>query len=459
MAASPELNHRQRRHVHMSSSIFSSDGPAPGSVYRQDRQQEVYQNLKSTLRENNRGAPDIHLPSPSDTRCTQNADHGLVIPGSRGMRDQHEDNVHTPRMHRTTGRDVLVHDGEAKAVMHANKRGDTEAIPKEFWATSVNLQWHDLRHEQCRQRTNNRTGLTAQEVKRQELSSEIFGKSRMTEASMNKLSARQELLPDTADHLKLDSMLHRNQGLIGGQGGDQDRHEDPRDRLYSNLANSTQNPMCSQTPPRRHEPVHEEDPANMQRRRGEKNFSDLFGCEMGERREVRGQREEFLGTGNCSFLDARGEIATRNKGHWRVEDGESAVARKQNETTSHLFDYRRPQKPEMEPEMERTLRNEGICWEVTGTMQSNSEIARRRRMKDHNGDFEDSAGATHFSRKQDLLDSAQVRMNMNASPPPQSSPMHNSRSARGSPVSSPPWATDPSAQDRKLASLQSSIFH
>jgi len=197
----------------------------------------------------------------------------------------------------------------------------------------------------------------------------------------------------------------------------------------------------------------------MQRRRGEKNFSDLFGCEMGERKNVRGNREEFLGTGNCSFLDARGEIATRNKEHWKVDQGETATVRKQYETTSHLFDYTRPQKPEMEPEMERQLRNEGTCWEVTGTMQSNSEIARRRRMKDHNRDFEDAGGATHFSRKQDLLDSAQVRMNMNSSPPPQSSPTTNSRSMRGSPVScSPPWATDPSAQDRKLASLQSSIF-
>merc|ERR1712127_1131171 len=105
------------------------------------------------------------------------------------------------------------------------------------------------------------------------------------------------------------------------------------------------------------------------------------------------------------------------------------------------------------------MRNEGACWETRGTMQTNSEIARRRIMKDHLRDFDDADGATHFTRKQELLDSAQVRMNMGYSAPQlHSSPVSNSRAMRGSPRCSPPWATDPSAQDRKLASLQSSIF-
>lgn len=207
----------------------------------------------------------------------------------------------------------------------------------------------------------------------------------------------------------------------------------------------------------------------MPRRRGEKNFSDLFGTDMGQRREVR-NREEVIGSNNCSFLDAKGEIAVRNQGHWRPEQ-ESAATRRQQQTCSHVFEGERPQRPDMEPEMERVLRQEGACWEVANTMQTSSEIARRRRMKDHFRDFEDTEGTTHFTRKQELLDSAQVRANMGSagvSTSPQcanramGSPVSNTRGTPSrSPHSTPPWATDSghsNAQGRKLASLQSSIF-
>lgn len=460
-----ELNARQRRHVHMHSSIFDSSASTP-DLYKPAQEREVFRHIEGSLRENNRGAPDVVMPSPADCRCTQNADQGAVIPGSHGQKEliqqqEHGGAMRTPRMPRTSGAEFLVHDGQAKQVIHASSR-DTkahEAIPKEFWATSVNLQWHDTRHEQCRDRDSGRQGLTAQQNKRQELSSEIFGKSRITAASTSKLAARQELLPDSADHLKLDSTLQRSSGLIpkSQAPGEAQPQEDAKERLYHNLADSARNPMCSGSPVQRHQPIPEEDPANINRRRSEKNFSDMFGATMGERKVVRGNREEVVGSNNCSFLDSRGEIATRNKEHWRP-DVESAGGRKQQETSSHLFGYTRPSRPELQPDAERVLRSEGACWEASGIMQTTSEIARRRRMKDHLGDFEDKEGATHAMRKQGELGSTQVRRNMGYPQAPS-----QGTSARDAPASSPhrctpPWATDASAQDRKLASLQSSIF-
>lgn len=447
----------------MHSSIFD-DQPAP-DMYSKKGQHEVYEKMKGSLRANNCGAPEISLPRPADMRCTQNADHGAVIPGSQGPREPMQmemcdGEMRTPRMPRCTGQEVLVHAGEAKPVIHAGHR-DTEAIPKEFWATSANLQWHDLRNEQCRNRVSDRRGLTAEQTKRQELSSEVFGKPRITDASSNKLAARQDLLPESADHLKTDSTLHKNQGLIPSDSAHQGG---ANDRLYSNLADSGRNPLNTGSPIKGQQPMPEEDPANMNRRRGEKNFSDLFGAEMGDRKEVRGNREEVLGTGTCSFLDARGEIAARNKEHWRT-DTENASGRKHQETSSRLFNYTRPERPVTRPDEDRLMRDEGACWEAPGAMLTTSEIARRRRNKDFNGDFEDKDGATHLSRKQDDLASGQMRRNMGQAPP------HEQQSRSGCPSGpnranpphrvTAPWATDPaaaSAQDRKLASLQSSIF-
>lgn len=463
----------------MHSTIFAEGGGPSPDVYRQEDRQEVYAQLQKSLRAQNRSAPNMQLPSPADLRCTQNADHGVVIPGSHPREEPAASaEMSTPRMPRTTGADYVVHDGEAQAVLHAKKRDNSAAIPKEFWATSVNLQWHDMRHEQCRNRDSGRQGLSAQQHKRQEMSSAIFGQARNTEASQSKRGARQDLLPESADHLKLDSTLQGNQGLIRQEAAAQDNCTE---RLYHNLADSRSNPMCQSAPPARSpakdkvrlQPqgtngacdlvlVPEEDRATQPRRRGEKNFSDLFGAEMGERKNVRGQRAEVLASGNCSFLDSRGEIAARNTTHWKG-DGEDAAGRKQHQTSSHLFNYERPPPPPVQPEAARVQRDEGACWEVKDTMQSGSEIARRRRLKDHQRDFEDREGVTHHTRKQELLGSAQVRRNMGYA---QTSPRaatggYPQQQQRAQTARSPPWATDSvdhSAQDRKLASLQSSIL-
>lgn len=224
MAGSGDMTARQRRHVHMhTSSVFGGGDVPQGSVGSggEAYQRKAYQSLEGKLRENNCAAPDMQLSRPADLRCTQNADHAAVIPGSRGGPELGE--KLTPRMSRAVGAD--------------------EGMPRECWGVATNLQWHDTRHQRCRQRDSGaQRPLTAEEAKRQDLSSELFGQRRMTDPSMNRIAARQDLRPDAADYLTLDSTLQRNQGLLPNEAN---TAEDPRGRASRSLA--AQHPSINNT--------------------------------------------------------------------------------------------------------------------------------------------------------------------------------------------------------------------
>lgn len=460
MAVAAELNARQRKHVHMHSSIFDAGGPESQSVYLQGRQQAVYENLKSTLGSANRHhRPELSMPSAGDIKCTQNAGHGVVLPSNYAIQPSQRPSSGM------TGPEVLVYDGEAGSVLHAAAR-DHAAIPKEFWSTSVNLQWHDTRNEKCRGHAQvlERQQMGAQEMKRQELSSEVFGKARMTEASTS--SARHELLADSADFLKMDSShCARSRPSTAPGGARQQEEVAARDRFQHNLAGSVHNnlPRAESRPQVQvDEPSADREVAE-RRRRQEKNFSDLFGTQMGERNQTR-DREEVTATRSCSFLDMRSEIAARNKGHWRPDELDGPSRRKEAEYGSRLFERATAEKPAMEPQVAQVLHGERAAWDTQSSMHGASEIARRQRQKDHLKDFADLEGHTHLSRKQADMGSEQIRLNLGAPAAPKYEPTSIQRF--GPPVDSPRKGLNPvereqllcSAKDTKLASLQSSIF-
>lgn len=443
MSAPSELNARQRKHVHMHSSIFSSEGPTSKSVYVPSRQQELYENLKGTLKEYNYKPPEISMPSAGDMKCTQNAGSGVVLPsGGQGQ----EFSQSTPRTQRTTTRDVLVHEGEARHVVrHAGK---DEAIPKEFWSTSVNLQWHDTRNEQCRMKPSGPPAQTADAMKRHQLSSEVFGKDRLMNAST--VNPRADLLAEPVDHLRMDSQL-------AVKGGGEGQSPNARARFERNLSKSVHNPMQASGMQAQDRPqdVKNEDPSGSDRRRTEKNFSDIFGARMGERKDIRGNREEILASRNCHFLDSRTEVATRNKTGWKHDGSVTAADRKVEETASSLFDRPAPQRPSMDPTDVRQNHSERTCWDSKEVMQASSEIARRRRQKDHLKDFADLEGHTHLSRKQDIMSSNQVGFSITGAP---TQAWATSPRGPAGPPRSPVAAGERSAKDTKLASLQSTLF-
>jgi hypothetical protein len=398
--------------------------------------------------------PSLELPQPADMVATHQAGHGVVMPSNHPHHQPIEEGM-SPRM---TSRDYLAAEGDpvrvVRAANHKSKDGD---IPKEFWQTSVNLQWHDIRHQHSRHSRNSE--VAHKEMKRQELSSEVFGKERMLEPSTQ--APRQELLAETAHIMEKDSHFDvRHQPHMGGVRGGYPAADRPKDKFHGNLWHSPLNTLgtISQRPEVA-APLEDEDPNTLGRRRQEKNFSDIFGVQMGERGQVT-QRTEITASRTCSFLDARSEIASRNQNRWK-QDEEPHRRRKEMEATSNLFDRDTPGKRDIEPDDKKVHHYERSCWDTRDILQSGSEIARRVRTRDHH--HEDAGDrATAFDRKQDDLHSGQIRMGMGISPETvrQTSP----------PRSSPRGVTAPSSQrgktermnvtarDMKIAALQSSIF-
>jgi len=239
-------------------------------------------------------------------------------------------------------------------------------------------------------------------------------------------------------------------------------------RCHHNLRHSelnTVNPLPSsgdhQTPP---PAPTDEDPTYVDRRRGEKNFSDLFGVQMGEREQVRGNRVEVIGSHTCSFLDPRSEIAVRNKDKWVHHDEVTANDRKEAEVTSHLFEFARPGKQPVDGIMQQHYDNERTCYDTKDIMQSGSEIARRHRMKDQHNHADDGQ-TTAFDRKQNGLSSSQIRGGFGAPGQPQSSGPGNaflsprSQQKGGYPShGSGGGYRVASAKQTKIASLQSSML-
>mmetsp|Transcript_14315 Transcript_14315/g.25726 ORF Transcript_14315/g.25726 Transcript_14315/m.25726 type:complete len:425 (+) Transcript_14315:83-1357(+) len=420
-----DLNARQRKHVHMSSSIFNSDGPSSQSLYEPGRQQELYNNLKTTLSYVNKAAPDLSMPSPAAMKCSQNAGHSAVISSTGGH-----------------------------AAIAFEKR-DQGFIPKEFWETSVGLQWHDVRNQLCRDKAHERQRqpMGAKELKRNELSSELFNRARMTEASTT--AARSEIMAETADYLQVDSALHAR--------GSRQQPSAPGDRYHANLATSNTNTMQRpEAPDQAAPPSYQKGqdysgrPSNVSTR----NYSDLFGAEMGMREPGPTERQDVTQSQTCSFLDARGEIAARRKDHWQPN---AQMTSKTAEMNSSLFGNKSPG-TNPDANLQQMVASERGCWESKECLQISSEISRRRREKDFRQDFNDQHGLDHQDRKQKFMSSAQVHRNLGSAVPQAlsaaSRPNRFLSPREGSSGAKPIDREQllQSAKDTKLASLQSSIF-
>eukprot|EP00435_Cladocopium_sp_Y103_P042877 s456_g11.t5 len=141
-----ELSARERRMVHMTSDIF---GGMDKSVYSTKAQKEMLANLKETFKyvKQVHVPESMNLPSAVEQKKKLMAGNQAVLPGS------------------TTN-------GPSTA------KRDPEFMPKEFWYTSVDLQWHDVRNERCRHKNQmaERVNLGAKEKYLREMSSELFEK-------------------------------------------------------------------------------------------------------------------------------------------------------------------------------------------------------------------------------------------------------------------------------------------
>mmetsp|Transcript_132925 Transcript_132925/g.187830 ORF Transcript_132925/g.187830 Transcript_132925/m.187830 type:complete len:427 (+) Transcript_132925:40-1320(+) len=423
-----ELTARERRLVHMTSNIFDEHG-SDKSVYSASRQKELLENLRQSYVQKN-GVPEaMNLPRPQEMKYALMTGNHAVLPAS-------------------------------SAANGPGTKRDAQFMPKEFWSTSVDLKWHDVRNERCRHKSHaaERANLDAKDKKTREMSSELFQKERLVNRTMDK----SDLVADGTDYLAIDSSLHEQHGTV--PGGATGRRSSASQRLQANLAASGYNTMPQpEVAPEAPGGYAQEHPP---RRSGRemRNYSDLFGSEMGRRHAPTQQRQDIIGTSTCTFLDHRGEIEAARREEGRLAGATTPANRKEAEMSSTLHGHKTP-RGQKAAELEQALAVERGVWDSKEGMAINAEVSRRHREKEFNKDFE--GDVFHLSRKQDCLDSSQVRENI-GQPAPLEAPV-SPRSGAGlmSPYS-PTRQGGPSAaqrekmlqfaKDTKLASLQSSIF-
>lgn len=374
------LSARQRKHVYMASSIFDPEGPTTKSIYGTERQKVIYNGLAK------RGDADkdpaflkrLDLPQAADVRQTQNRGHNVVLQPTN-----------TP--YQPDGRDFGI------PVVHA--RPD-HRIPQEYARSGVCLSWSDPRNELLRAHPGAGNvaapAVTAQTRKTMELSSELFSHERMTNQSK---AAGEQLRPASENFLGVDSNINeRTHANANGSIAS------ARDRFCANLTDSRQSALASSQAPAgsapqdfRRDPkevnrqlkkgsLEEAEPKEDPRRRGEKNFSDLFGAQMPERSQNH-KRAELTASAACGWLDTRSEVAARNSNP-HPDIPQAASDKKDKELRSRVFEEEcrglpeSPRKMPVTAEEREVEQKERVCWTTTSLMSQASEVARRAQSRD-----------------------------------------------------------------------------
>jgi len=372
------------------------------------------------------------MPSAADVACTQNAGHGLVIGTQEGC---------LPGA-------LPLRSAEGPGRLHG----------PEFRAlgTGSNISWHDSRLQLGRKGAVPAEPAGAHAMKQQDLSSEVFGESTASIWAQHRceVMAQNDQVPER--------LCHDPPRSARSDGYPQNSHE----RFAKNSASSgisSLNPeptrWSAQGTSARAAAFGDADtPGNAQRRRQEKNFSDLFGSQMGERHLSTGGREDAGAFTAASVLDSRVEIAARNKVHHhddlgpdvpdsKVRPGSShqCRSRKEAELTSHMFDKDRTHT--LRARGTGLVQSEHACWDTRGVIQASSEVARHQaHLPDDVNDYDRPAA----TRKQTSLSSAQARRDLGATP------AYSSGSSRAAGSMTPIGQMTPSGT--RLDFNQSNIF-
>lgn len=444
------LSARQRKQVYMHSTIFDSGGPSTRSVYVPATQKVIHQRIKASERSPVR--VDVRqLPRPVDVRVTQNAGHGVVLapapqtprvgggagsPGSPGPAAvaQAATTPASAACPATPPPSCPIRGSRSawqvaeypSGVIRASPADG--AIPQEFWRSSVTLRWDDPRLGLKSMRPQVDPQMEATVTKPasarslHNLSSEVLGSTRMVKAST--ASASKEIRSCIPTSARLDSRLDWHP-----EGVAHEYAEAAWERRQNNLQASPRNifrqynheeadgtaPVGSASrPPTPRQPngarsprsTHRsgEDSAAEERRRTERNFSDLFGTKMGGRRSrTETGRQEILATSDCSFLDSRTEIACRHlRRRARDKTGAESYQPSENGDANHETNGCRQtgsrrslepspsappplagspwsSPPPLSPEELRVRDEERGCWDTRGLFDSGAEVARQQR--------------------------------------------------------------------------------
>jgi len=406
--------------MYMHSEILAPGGPSAQPIYLHSRQRVIGEHIRQTIpvkSEVQSSVPSHSISDapgfrPTDMRLTHNAGHGVLVPVANS----------------------------SVALNEVRANPDNGAIPKTFMTKGVRVAWSDPRHELCpdrRQATffTSRRSMDASALKRQEMSSELFGATRMTEASSSLSKGTPELRSALAcSYLHNDSAHDRTtkQTSREKQGGELDylkfanECNKSKERAQAGLNVSSGSQFISDDN-MRHSPHAPEalDPVGDLRRRTEKNYSDLFGHQMAERRNNVPRHEYTAIAGSC-WSDTRSEMTVFKQKHFYRKCRSASPRGFRSE--EHPSDQGLPEQhpdpsvamgwpgfppssPRAAPSSEtlQITSDERACWDTRDAMTATCEVARRSRTKRGSSPsperYQDEQQVSAFDRKRQDLDS------------------------------------------------------
>eukprot|EP00913_Durusdinium_trenchii_P035383 g33112.t1 len=358
-----ELSARERRMVHMTSNIFGEG--LDKSVYSAKVQKELLKSLKETFNYV-KEAPipeTLNLPSAAEQKKKLMAGNQAVLPGST-----------------TNGPTAVKRDPDG--MMCEMSAAVTRIIKQSevVWVPRKNI------FGRCPPSCSKRRSQAWEWL----LRFFVFHGSGRQDRLMTASAPRSDLIGQT-DYLTLDSALHERHSSTRTP---ENERAFASKRVQANLASSGKNTLPQpdidvQAPPPQSDSLRTSG-ADM------RNFSELFGTELGRRTQPITERQE-----GCSAI----ESARKDPG--RIAQADSPRNRKEAEMSSTMGQMPKPTKA---PELQQALDVERGFWDSKDGFGISAEVSRRRREKDFRKDFE--GDVHHLSRKQECLDSAQVKGNM-----------------------------------------------
>jgi len=368
----PPMSARERKQVYMHSTLFQAGQATSLTPYDPAHQRVVMDQVKVQTQMKPQRA-EVFMPSPRDMKATMLQGYGAVQVG----------NLPRAADGGAVASQRYVSFGVGNEPMRMVPASRSDAIPREYAATSSTLNWSDDRNEKLRDQAcrDSRKHLNASQRKVTELSSEVLGNTRRLEKSTEKASSEIQ-----------DCRLHHTPSR------DLKEEVTARQQKSAQLSTSSENQfeqrLRSVSQDGRREAVMfkgkgtlmvKEDAQGEQRRRVERNYSDLFGNSTP--RSAPRVRSDFHGVANACWMDAATETSARKQVQRQSDsrragqDGEGTMI---YDPTTRSMDAVLPLSPrraaQLSQEEKTKLKQERACWDVLphGGFATGVEVARRR---------------------------------------------------------------------------------
>lgn len=419
------LNARQRKQVYMSSNVFEAGSPSQTNMYHPTSQRQALAKVQQQMCHRPQTQAYV-FPNHRDIKVTTLYGYNALPFGSATPVPQGSLAVATTPVVRFGDRSPPIQ------VVIANR--EEGGLPREYWGSTSNLAWTDLRGERLRKQEVKEAGMRmdASQRKLQDLSSEVFGSNRMTQKSTT--SAAQEIkaapLLDHCSEAALKDRRARGNRQATTLNASEQKLESLAASVGSQFSRCEENvkPRSASADARqavmfqgKGVMIGSEDRINDHRRRSERNYSDLFGT--GSARPLslgEAGRSELHAAATASWLDATTETSARNL---ERRNGSREGNLVYDAHAKSVESIALPLSPRSSARQVDLMQEERACWDLSpkvGSMASAVEVARRQRepRRPRSYDAGNFRALSASERKHANLASGQLRCATGAKPLP-----------------------------------------